>query len=119
MREEPTRSLLLLDADADERRLISAIAARAGWSVVGAADEEQAVGLLQGPHGREVQAALLGSWNEEASPALIAALREQRSNLPIIVLSHGDTVSVAVQAMRAGASDFLVRPVAPERLAEA
>jgi DNA-binding NtrC family response regulator len=119
MREEPTRSLLLLDASADERRLISAIAARVGWSAVGAADEEQAVGLLQGPHGREVQAALLGGWNEDSSPRLIAALREQRSNLPVIVLSHGDTVSVAVEAMRAGASDFLVRPVAPERLLEA
>ena len=60
-----TRSLLLLDASADERRLISAIAARAAWSAVGAADEETAVALLQGPHGREVQAALLGSWNAE------------------------------------------------------
>ena len=38
MREEPTRSLLLLDASTDERRLISAVAARAGWSVMGAAD---------------------------------------------------------------------------------
>jgi DNA-binding NtrC family response regulator len=37
----------------------------------------------------------------------------------MIVLSHGDSVSVAVEAMRAGASDFLVRPVAPERLLEA
>ena len=118
MREEPTRSLLLLDASADERRLISAIAARAGWSAVGAADEETALALLQGPHGREVQAALLGSWSTERGPHLIAALREQRANLPIIVLSHGDTVSAAVEAMRAGASDFLVRPVAPERLLE-
>ena len=74
MREEPTRSLLLLDANADERRLISAIAARAGWSVVGAADEETALALLQGPHGREVQAALLGSWDSERGPQLIAAL---------------------------------------------
>jgi len=54
MREEPTRSLLLLDANPEERRLISAIAGRAGWSVVGAADEEMALALLQGPHGREV-----------------------------------------------------------------
>ena len=51
MREEPTRSLLLVDANADERRLIAAIAARAAWSVVNAADGELAVALLQGPQG--------------------------------------------------------------------
>src|SRR3954452_10111491 len=119
MREEPTRSLLLLDANPEERRLISAISGRAGWSVVGASDEEMAVALLQGPHGREVRAVLLGGWNEMSGPQLIAALREQRSNLPVIVLSHSDSVSTAVDAMRAGASDFLVRPVAPERLLEA
>src|SRR4051812_14591677 len=119
MREEPIRSLLLLDANPEERRLISAIAGRAGWSVVGAADEEMALALLQGPHGREVLAALLGSWDAEKGPQLIASLRQDRPNLPVIVLSHGDTVSVAVEAMRAGASDFLVRPVAPERLLDA
>jgi DNA-binding NtrC family response regulator len=119
MREEPTRSLLLLDANADERRLIASIAARAGWSVVNAADAEIAVALLQGPHGREVQAAIFGSWDAAHGPELIEALREHRPNLPVIVVSQSDTVSTAVEAMRAGASDFLVRPVAPERLLEA
>ena len=119
MREEPVRSLLLLDANPEERRLISAIAGRAGWSVVGAADEEMALALLQGPHGREVLAVLLGSWDADKSPQMISDLREDRPDLPVIALSHGDSVSVAVEAMRAGASDFLVRPVAPERLLEA
>ena len=119
MREEPKRSLLLLESNADERRLISAIASRAGWSAVNAADAETAVGLLQGPHGREVQAALIGAWDTESGPKLIAALREHRSNLAIIVLSEGESVSVAVEAMRAGASDFVVRPVAAERLIDA
>lgn len=119
MREEPTRSLLLLDANADERRLIAAIAARAGWSVIAAADGELAVALLQGPHGREVRAAIFGSWDAAQGPALIVALREHCPELPVIVISHGDNVSIAVEAMRAGASDFLVRPVAPERLHEA
>jgi DNA-binding NtrC family response regulator len=119
MREEPTRSLLLLDANADERRLISAIASRAGWSVMGASDMDAAMAALQGPHGRDVRAALIGSWDANRGPELIAALREKREKLPVIVLSHGDSVSVAVEAMRSGASDFLVRPVAPERLLEA
>lgn len=119
MRAEPTRSLLLIDADPGERRLISAVAARAGWSAIGAADTETASGLLQGPHGREVQAAILGSWDADQGPALVAALRAVRADLPVIVLSHGDTVATAVEAMRRGASDFLVRPVAAERLLDA
>ena len=74
MRETPTRSLLLVDANPEERRLISAIAARAGWSTVGAADEETAVGLLQGPHGRDpvfvavVQVGLLGVDGADHEP---------------------------------------------------
>src|SRR4051794_27588909 len=119
MREQQIRSLFLLDANADERRLVSAIASRAGWSVVGAADIDSALAYLQGAHGREIQAALLGSWSCESGPAIIASLREQHSTLPVIVLSNGNSVADAVEAMQAGASDFLVRPVAPERLLEA
>ena len=119
MRAETLRALLLVDADAAERRAVSAIAARAGWSVVGASCSESAVGLLQGPHGREVQAALLGSWDAATGPAMIRALRSDRPSLPVIVLADGGSVALAVEAMRAGASDFLVKPVAPERLLEA
>ena len=118
MTDQKIRSLLLVDSDAAERRLVAATAARAGWTVVNAADEETAIGLLQGPHGREVQAALLGSWDPNATPELIAGLRSVRAKLPVIVLA-GDSVSDAVEAMRGGATDFLARPVAPERLLEA
>ena len=118
MADQKIRSLLLVDSDAGERRLVAATAARAGWTVVNAADEETAIALLQGPHGREVQAALLGSWDPNATPELIAGLRSVRAKLPVIVLA-GDSVSDAVEAMRGGATDFLARPVAPERLLEA
>ncbi len=117
--EARTRSLLLLDCDPDERRLVSAIAGRAGWSVVGAACGETALGVLKGPHGREVQAVLLGGWDAQLGPKLIASLRSKREKLSIIVLADGDSVAVAVEAMRAGASDFLSRPVVHERLVEA
>jgi DNA-binding NtrC family response regulator len=119
MADQKIRSVLLVDSDADERRLVAAIAARAGWSVINAASDEMAITLLQGPYGREVQAVLLGNWDPEAGPGLIAALRTGRPQLSIIILSSGDSVAVAVEAMRAGASDFLSRPVAAERLLEA
>ncbi|MEO8176430.1 MAG: sigma-54 dependent transcriptional regulator [Sphingomicrobium sp.] len=117
--ESRTRSLLLLDADPAEKRLVSAIAGRAGWSVIGPASGEAAVGVLQGPHGREVQAALLGNWDAETGPTLIATLRACRDRLPIIVVADGESVAIAVDAMRSGASDFLSRPVVQERLLEA
>ena len=119
MREEVLRSLLLVDADPAERRMVSATASRAGWSVVAASCAETASGLLQGPHGREVRACLLTSWNAEAGPALIAAMRSVRPELPVIVLADGGSIDLAVDAMRSGASDFLAKPVLAERLLEA
>ena len=120
MREEVVlRSLLLVDADANERRQLSAVASRAGWSTVGAACAETAATILQGPHGREVRAAILSSWSSEQGPELIAALRQCRPSLPVIVLADGGSVSLAVDAMRAGASDYLAKPIAAERLLEA
>ena len=119
MTEEVLRSLLLVDADANERRQLSAVASRAGWSTVGAACAESAVGLLQGPHGREVRAAILSSWAAEQGSQLIAALRSCRPDLPVIVLADGGSVALAVEAMRAGASDYLAKPIAAERLLDA
>ena len=118
MSERTPPALMLIDSSADERRLIATTASRAGWSALNAADAETAVALLQGPHGREVRAAIVGGWDAEAGPGLISALRSVNSDLPVIVLSD-DNVSSAVEAMRCGASDFLVRPVAPERILDA
>jgi DNA-binding NtrC family response regulator len=119
MRDESVRSLLLVEADAGERRHLTAIAARAGWSVIGAACAESALGLLQGPQGREVRAAILAMWDEEEGPGLIAALRRDAPDLPIIVLAEAGSIALAVHAMRTGASDFLTKPVAPERMLDA
>ena len=118
MREEVLRSLLLIDSDPAERRLVAATASRAGWSLANSVSEG-ALDLLKGPHGREVRAALLSGWNGDTGPALIADLKKARPDLPVIVLADGGSIASAVEAMRAGANDFLVRPVAPERLVEA
>ena len=57
--------------------------------MVGASCTESALGLLQGPHGREVRAAVLALWSETDGPPLIAALRRDAPDLPIIVLANG------------------------------
>jgi DNA-binding NtrC family response regulator len=118
MPNEPIRSLLLVDADAAERRRISAIASRAGWTVVGADGAETATAILRGPYGPEVKVALLGHWDAANGAALIDTLRSSQPALPVLVLTDG-AVATSVEAIRAGATDFLGRPVAPERLLDA
>ena len=119
MRADTVRFLLLVDADVAERRLVAATAARAGWSTLGAPGFAEAGELLGGPNGHEVRAVLIGAWDSERGPSLVRSLRADRPGLPILVLAEGGSISQAVDAMRAGASDFLARPVAPERLMEA
>ncbi len=118
-RPETVRSLLLINADAGERRLVSAVAARAGWIVIGASTDEMALECLSGQHGQEIEAALLGSWDSNRGPETIRQLRGVRASLPVIVLAGEPGAGAAIEAMRAGASDFLARPVAPERLLDA
>jgi two-component system CheB/CheR fusion protein len=48
--------------------------------------------------------------------ALLQTLREAGSPLPAIVITGNSDVPMAVQAMKAGASDFIEKPVKPEEL---
>ncbi|WP_118857439.1 sigma-54-dependent transcriptional regulator [Sphingomonas mesophila] len=118
MREELLRTLLLVDSEPSERRALAATASRAGWSVT-AASAREAREMLAGAHGREVRAVLVSGWDSEAGPELIATLRAGRPDLPVLVLAEQQSIPLALEAMRAGASDFLVKPVAPERMLEA
>ena len=44
-------------------------------------------------------------------------LMERRPDLPVIVLTATGGIDTVVQAMRAGAVDFFVKPASPERIA--
>jgi DNA-binding NtrC family response regulator len=111
------RLLLLIDDEPAQRRLVSALAARAGWRSIFAADGEMALAQLGTQDGMQLDAILLDHWAPEADAApLIAELRERRPALPILMLTANGSVAHAVAAMRAGATDFLVKPLAPERL---
>ncbi len=117
MRPDATRCLLLIDDEPAQRRLVSAIGARAGWWVMGAPDVEAAQKLLAGEEGRDVDAILLDHWLPgDAGAELIRQIRALRPDLPLLILTAQTSVAAAVDAMRAGANDFLVKPIAPDRL---
>jgi DNA-binding NtrC family response regulator len=111
------RLLLLIDAEAAQRRLVAAIASRRGWRTIFAGDPETAIATLGTPDGMSLDAIILDHPASDADAAsLIADLRARRPQLPILVLAANGSVATAVNAMRAGATDFLVKPIASQRL---
>jgi DNA-binding NtrC family response regulator len=110
------RLLLLIDDEPAQRRLVAALAARGGWRAIFAADNETAIATLGTQDGMQLDAIVLDHWAPDAdATSLIAALRERRPALPILMLTANGSVTHAVAAMRAGATDFLVKPLAPDR----
>ena len=89
----------------------------AGYDVEVAADAEAALSIL-GQRRFDVlvtDVVLPGSSGLE----LISASRQLDPNLEVVVITALDKVDPAVQAMKSGASDYLVKPVTPEALQHA
>jgi DNA-binding NtrC family response regulator len=111
------RLLMLIDDEPAQRRLVAAIAARRGWRTVFAGEFETSIAMLGTPDGMALDAIILDHAASDAdAAALIGELRERRPQLPILVLTANSSAAAAVSAMRAGATDFLVKPIASERL---
>ena len=111
------RLLMLIDDEPAQRRLVAAIAARRGWRTVFAGDAETALAMLGTPDGMMLDAILIDHWAPDCDAGgLIRELRANRPQLPILMLTANGSVAAAVTAMRSGATDFLVKPIAAERL---
>ena len=117
MPEIEQRVLMLITDEPAQCRLISAIAAREGWRTVNSRDPASARAMLQTREGLELNAIIVDQCavGEDAC-ALIADFRAHRPSLPILLLTASASPLFAVEAMRAGASDYLIKPVAPDRL---
>lgn len=112
-----TPLLMLVDEEPAQRRLTVAMANRAGWRTVCANDAEQAIAMLGTRDGMRLSAVLIDDWTPDFEAGrLISELRARRPALPILVITANSDTAVAVAAMRAGAHDFLTKPIAPDRL---
>lgn len=114
------RLLMLIDGDATRRRTVASLAARGGWRTISADDVGSALAMLATQDGMQLDAILLDHAGEEGDAAqAITELRAYRPQLPILLLTAHASVADAVNAMRSGATDYLAKPLAPERLLHA
>lgn len=117
MSDSQERLLMLIDDEPAQSRLISTFAAREGWRTVVVRNSESALDALGTRQGMRVGAIILDQWvpGDDAC-ALIAELKAHRPAMPILMLTTSASPLLAVEAMRAGATDYLVKPISPDRL---
>src|SRR6266850_7772363 len=110
-------SILIADDDAVQRRLVENMVQKCGYETVVVDSGDAAVALLTGADGQGIDALLL----DLVMPGLdgmgvLAKIRDAGLNLPVIVQTAHGGIDNVVSAMRAGAVDFVVKPVGAERL---
>jgi DNA-binding NtrC family response regulator len=102
-------SILIVDSEVDGVMMLRAALQRRGYEVVAAASAPDALAHIAA-HRVDVVLAHL-TMTGMSGVELCALLHEQDPDLPTIVLTGQDTIENAVAAIRAGAYDFIVKPI--------
>ncbi len=120
MATQDARLLMLITDEPTQSRLVSTLAARGGWRVLTFPSGEEALAMLASPQAEDVHAILLDQWStEDGGPDLIRTLRGAHPDAPLVVLVSDNCPIMAVEALRAGATDYLAKPLEPSSLLQA
>jgi len=110
--------ILIVDDDPVQRRLLEAMAAKAGYETATADSGEAALALMRASVPPPVDCVVLDLVMPNLDGlGVLAAMRESGLDVPAIVETAHGGIDNVVSAMRAGAVDFVVKPVGAERLA--
>ena len=109
--------ILIVDDDPVQRRLLSAAVSRAGHEVLTADRGQAALEIVDGPRRRDIAVIVLDLMMPGLDGSgVLKELRQRELAIPVIVQTAQGGIETVVRAMRAGAFDFVVKPVSPERL---
>ena len=106
--------VLVVEDDDDTRALFASALQAAGNQVMGAATELEALAMLSAEEVDVVVSDL--RMSEMGGIELCARIHEARPDLPVIIVTGRGSLDVAIDAMRAGAYDFLLKPVDKDAL---
>src|SRR5437879_4356459 len=108
--------VLIVDDDPVARRLVENMVSRAGYEPVTAEGGDPALAILTGGKTRIDCVVLDLVMPDLDGLGVLARMREVGSTVPVIVQTAHGGIDNVVSAMRAGAVDFVVKPVGAERL---
>ena len=104
----PQQSILVVDDEAKMRRLLEIMLTQMDYEILQAADGMEALEQLTS-HAVDLVITDLRMPRLDGI-GLLRQLREQHNDIPVIVVTAYGTVESAVDAMKYGASDYIVRP---------
>jgi DNA-binding NtrC family response regulator len=109
--------VLIVDDDPVQRRLLEAMVQRFGYQAMLAEGGDAAVAMLAGEKPARIDCMVLDLMMPDLDGlGVLARMREANLDIPVIVQTAHGGVDNAVAAMRAGATDFVIKPASPERL---
>src|SRR4051794_33979401 len=109
--------ILIVDDDPVPRRLLESMVRRAGYEAVIAEGGDAAAAILTGPDAGSINAVILDLVMPDLDGlGVLAKMRASGLTIPVIVQTAHGGIDNVVSAMRAGATDFVVKPVGMERL---
>jgi DNA-binding NtrC family response regulator len=109
-------TILIVDDDPVQRRLLEAMARRFGYEAMIAEGGDAAVAALTAPDARIDCVVLDLVMPDLDGYGVLARMRDAGLSTPVIVQTAHGGIDTVVSAMRAGAIDFVVKPVGVERL---
>ncbi len=113
-----TSTILIVDDDPIQRRLLDNTLRKLGYETVIAQGGEEAVALLQGAEQPSINLVVLDLVLPDLDGmGVLSRLRDSGIEVPVIVQTAHGSIETVISAMRAGAADFVVKPVGAERLA--
>lgn len=111
------KTVLIVDDDPTQRRLLQAVVEKSGFSTLQAGDGDAALAIALGPEQDKIHVMLLDLvMPGRDGMETLEELAVKRPDLPVIVLTGKGSIDAVVKAMKAGARDFVVKPAAPERI---
>ena len=112
-----TQAILIVDDDPAQRRILEEVVNRDGYRAIPVDGGEAALAYLESPAGAEIALVVLDLVMPGVDGMeVLKRVHPQKPNLPVIVLTAHGGIETVVNVMREGASDFVVKPVSPERL---
>ncbi len=110
-------TILIADDDPIQRRLLSEMVKRFGYTPVVVENGTEAIARLADEHAIKIDAAILDLVMPELDGmGVLTAMRERGITVPVVVQTSHGSIEAVISAMRAGATDFVVKPVGAERL---